>query len=439
MTSKNFKNKNFDARTLALKALLSIISGQGSQAVVDNYLKKYYLNLPEQSLLNELVYGTLRFYFRIDSVLNKILPKLNNLPDLVQMILRMSSYEIIFLYKIPEYATVNFAVQKTKEVYDVKLSQVVNGALRSVLRFDDEIYNKSFYKKSCDFFSMPSWLYGYFVKNYGVENSQQLMKSFLKRPSKVIRLNPLHSKYEELNFLFKDKYNFIPVGYSGFILPDKDVLRTIDELSFDKLQTDGALSWQGAGSQIILKKIFEACPYLKNIKFWDACAGQGGKTLALTEQGVKIEIVSDISLKRLKLLKKNIHRLNLKQPKFVCANFCDDWNFYSNYKWDGSILLDVPCSGFGTLLKKPEIKILRKYEDVQDLILLQSKMLNKSINYLSENQYIVYITCTYNPFENEKLINDFLSKNTNIRKKMECHIGFEDNCEGMYAAVLEKI
>ncbi len=423
------------ARSLALEVLLSLSTRLHLQASLDNHFRKYSLSQQDLSLCTELAYGTMRYYFRLDAILNHLLPKLEKLPKAVAMLLRQSLYELLFLERVPHHATLNFAVEQSKKTFGNKISQVVNAALRECIRLGDKVHERSFYKKTADFYALPTWLYGYFVKAYGEEITHLLCLRSLQRPKTAWRINSTHSDSDFIHDYISKLDGAQSVGQSGYVFLDIQAPKNVLGQNVKDLISDGALSLQAAGSQIALQECYTALPSLFDYPLWDACAGQGGKSMAMAEAGVNIFLASDVHSKRLLLLKDNADRLNVKIPNILCG--AADSLKLKNF--DGNILLDVPCSGFGTLARRPEIRLFRSYDDVQDLICLQSKILHNAYAQLDSGRHIIYMTCTLNPHENELQIEKFLQ----VHDEAQCVFTWQtphdhSYLEGMFVAIIKK-
>jgi 16S rRNA (cytosine967-C5)-methyltransferase len=103
------------------------------------------------------------------------------------------------------------------------------------------------------------------------------------------------------------------------------------------------------------------------------------------------------------------------------------------------VLLDAPCSGLGDLRHKPEIRFHLKPENIDELVLLQSKLLDVNASYVKENGILLYSTCTLNKKENEKQISKFLEKHTEFELIEEkTLLPYEENSDGFYYAKMRK-
>jgi 16S rRNA (cytosine967-C5)-methyltransferase len=145
----------------------------------------------------------------------------------------------------------------------------------------------------------------------------------------------------------------------------------------------------------------------------DMCAAPGGKSThiaQITNNKAQIYAVDKYEA-RLKMIKSNAERLGVSNIKFIQDDAADLQNEeIKNMKFD-KILLDAPCSGFGVLSKKPEIRWKREMKDILALAELQKNMLNSAVKYLKPDGVIVYSTCSTEQEENMDIVNHFLENN----------------------------
>ncbi len=424
-----------DARSLAVQVLMHVSAATPLQASLDTGLKNTTLNHIDHGLCTELSYGTMRYYLRLDAVLDTLLKKRNALPLQMQWVLRVAAYALLYLDRVPHHATVNWAVECVKKRFGLGLSKVCNGALRSLIRLEGAPRDESFYKSKHDYYAVPKWLYTHFVTCYGEDAAHKIFARSLERPKIALRLNPQHAKFEALKTFFKDEVKAEPVGWSGYVFSEGQNPKEALGYSLIKLHDAGAFSWQASGSQLVLKLCFEAVPELKFFPLWDACSGQGGKCLALIEQGLDVPLASDTSMSRLMLLRETARRLKITSPEVICANA----SLPLTYDWDGNILLDVPCSGFGTMARRPEIRVLRTQNDVANLVGTQKKILRSAYAALQKDRYLIYMTCTLNPSENENIVEKFLKENASASCVYSWQTPHDHPyLEGMYVAVIKK-
>ena len=179
----------------------------------------------------------------------------------------------------------------------------------------------------------------------------------------------------------------------------------------------------------------------KGDKILDACAAPGTKTTHLA-QLIKDEgqiLATDRSDTRLKLLKENLERLDIKSVKTLKVDATKLIEIMPQYiDYFDKILIDAPCSGLGTLARNPDARWKITKESINQLITIQEKLLENIVPLLNKNGLLVYSTCTICPSENNLLIEKFLKNNTKLELVFEKQIlpNNDDSGDGFYAAII---
>lgn len=221
-----------------------------------------------------------------------------------------------------------------------------------------------------------------------------------------------------------------PVGQYGLMFA-----RGAMPLHVDGLQKKGLLSRQSGASQGVLLALE---PHAWPSPIWDCCCGRGGKTAALMEAGVDVIAASDVSNPRLRGLQKDFLRLCLQQPHFVFRAPAEVTSQALQFA-PQTILIDAPCSGLGTLSRRPDIKLRRTEEQIEGLVKTQQRILDTSWARLPVGGYLVYITCTRNLNENQHQIERLLALHPDAVLVREYETPLEDpSNEFFYGAVLRK-
>ena len=202
----------------------------------------------------------------------------------------------------------------------------------------------------------------------------------------------------------------------------------------------GAASRQSAASYEVLEA-FEPASW--RLPIWDCCAGRGGKTLALLDQGIAVGLASDPSEHRLNALAEEYARLMLTAPpcpetlplsvEESAALLAEQSRTF------GTILIDAPCSGLGTLSRRPEIRFRRTPDDLDKLTGTQKRILSLAWERLEPGGSIIYLTCTLNPAENEGQVANFLEQHENAELSQEFQTDFSSPLrEFFYGAQIRK-
>ncbi|MFI3206468.1 MAG: 16S rRNA (cytosine(967)-C(5))-methyltransferase RsmB, partial [Clostridia bacterium] len=384
------------ARNCALEALLNVVENEGySNIVIDKAIKKYQLEPRDAGLCSHIFYGVLENRITLDYYIGKFL----NRPDYtlntaVREILRIAFYQFIYLDKIPENAIVNEAVKAVKEIKKQGQSGFVNALLREFLRNKDAISLPEIdspYGLSINY-SIPLELIGLWIRSYGYDNTIQIVKSLSEKPKHFIRLNNTKADDIELGFKYPFLENSYELGNVG----------NITELQEFK---DGLFHVQDLSSQYLCE-ILSPKP---NEKIIDVCSAPGGKTFTIAEKmnGEGTVYAYDLYKGRVKLIRDGAYRLGLKN---VMASMRDATSEKCEISDADRILCDVPCSGFGTIRRKAEIRY-KELKTLDELPEIQYDILVKSSKHLKSGGALVYSTCTLNPAENGEVADKFLREN----------------------------
>ncbi len=375
--------------------------------LIDAEIRNNNLSAQDKALLYELVHGVIRWMTRLDWVLTGFYKGqyAKSISD-IKNALRVAVYQILFLDKIPDYAIVNDAVEYVKHFQGQKAANLTNAVLRNIIRSknkisfpspaDDPVYYIS------NYYSHPVWLVKRWVRRYGKKFAEKLAIANNEKPLLTIRVNNLKSSPEAIKKLLKEKNTDFT---EGKYLPGY----------FNLNVSTGVTDWEEfkKGFFTIQDESTGLPCYLLDIKpgmrALDLCAAPGGKTALLADlMNNTGEIVAiDKYDSRLEVLRKNLSRLGIEN---VTTKAIDALEFEDENKFD-RVLVDVPCSGLGTLRKKPDIKWKRALMDIKKLNPLQIDLLRKAAELVKPGGIVVYSTCTIEPDENFEIVQQFLDEN----------------------------
>lgn len=174
-------------------------------------------------------------------------------------------------------------------------------------------------------------------------------------------------------------------------------------------------------------------------KWWDACAGSGGKSLMLLDQEPKVDLlVSDVRLSILRNLDERFDQAGVKQyRKKIVDISVDPSAVMAGESFDG-ILLDVPCSGSGTWGRTPEMLVQFKEEQIQAYATKQKAIVMNTLPYLKAGGHLTYITCSVFEEENEAMVRHLEDECGMELVKMQTLIGYTLKADSMFAALLRK-
>lgn len=373
------------------------------------YLRNHLHEVSERdrALATRIFYGTIQNYRYCRACWSKFVK--NKVNDKMDVLLTMSTYQLLFLDKVPSYAIVNDAVNIAKKM-NVKYAGLTNAVLHKV----KHIETKDVALK----YSLPDWLYKMWVSQYGQEQALIMAKASVNILPLYVRRNVLKTEVEDFS-----SSEFICVKDPLYIYTQNDYFH-------HPYYQKGYMSAQDEGSFAIAKFVDPK----ENERILDCCAAPGTKTMAMAEMMYnKGHIDSfDLHAHRKDLIESDAKRLGID---IVHAGVQDATKFKSSVLYD-RILCDVPCSGYGVLSRKPDIKLRMLPEDMDTLIPLQYAILNNVCQYVKEGGIIVYSTCTMNKKENEKQIQRFLKEHDMFRLVDEVNIFSDSKQDGFYMAKL---
>ena len=393
-------------RKLALELLNKTEkAGQYSNIAIDNAIKKNCLDTKDSSLLCVLVYGVIERKLTLDYIIDSLssLPP-SKIETGIRNILRMGLYQLIYLDKIPPHAAINESV----ELCVARSRGFANAILRNYQRKSGEIKFPDKEKSPIDYlsvtYSFPNALCKKFIEIFGFDKAEKIFDAFGAEPAMTLRVNTLKLSREEfIKKLTDTGIEATPSSLSPFGVKVSGA--PIAELGLD----DGLCFVQDEASQLSTL----ALDAKEGDKVLDVCSCPGSKSFgAAIEMKNKGEIRSfDLHENKLSLVKSGAERLGIS---ILTTDARDGRAFDESLEcYADKIICDVPCSGFGVMAKKPEIR----YKDPKEssgLPDIQYAILCNSAKYLKTGGILVYSTCTLFPEENELNVEKFLAAHKNF-------------------------
>ena len=373
----------------------------------DSFKRYRYFTPLDRAFLTELTYGVIRWREKLDWVIrhfSKISFERIELETL--NILRLGLYQILFLSRTPSSAAVNESVELSKRARGKGGAGFVNAVLRSSIRQKDEICYPDIAEDPALHISVleshPLWLVQRWLKEMGVEETFKICKFDNQISSLTLRANTLKiSRKDLIRKLEEKELKPLSATFSeeGILLQDPP---PTSELPFMK---EGLYIIQDEASQLVTS-ILDPKP---GERILDACAAPGGKTTHMAqEMENRGEIYAlDLSKGKLDLIEEMCQRLDIKIVKTTKGDAVKPLPIPQGVKFD-RILADVPCSGFGTLRKNPDLKWRRGENDIQRLSEFQFSILSNLSTYVKEGGILIYSTCTVFHEENEDVVEKFL-------------------------------
>ena len=358
------------------------------------------LSPQERGALQDLSYGTLRFYGQLTKVLDQLLNKPLH-DEKIRYLLLIALYQLHYT-KAASHAVVDHAVRAARKVNE-GASGLVNAVLRNFLRKQESLL-ASAANDEMGRYSYPQWWINAVKQQYG-ECAEAMLLAGNQHPPMTLRVNGRRmTAAEYLNLLAQ---NNIP---ASLISPDAVLLHHPVQVGHLPGFADGLVSVQDAGAQLAANLL----DVHDGMRVLDACAAPGGKTTHLLELA-QIDLVAlDNDEQRLQRVRENLQRLKLlAQLQMGDASQPQTW-------WDGTlfqrILADVPCSASGVVRRHPDIKWLRRPQDIDGFARQQLQILDALWQLLEKNGKLLYVTCSVFARENQQVITGFLQHHADARQ-----------------------
>jgi 16S rRNA (cytosine967-C5)-methyltransferase len=408
-----------------------LTDGRNLNQVLEESLRKKSVWTPAQrAALQDLSYGTLRFYGQLRAILTLLLHK-PMLDQRIYYVLLVALYQLQYS-KAAQHAVVDHAV-RSAQMLNVKVSGLVNAILRNFLRSRDALLVQAAQTAEGKY-SYPQWWIAELNAQYG-ERAAAILEAGNRHPPMTLRVNQRRNTTADYRMQLAQQDLS-----SRAVAPD--VLQLDKPVSVDRLPGffDGMVSIQDAGAQYAATLLDAQ----DGMRVLDACAAPGGKTAHILERASVAMVAVDKDENRLQRVAENLQRLQLDAQLVVGdAAEPDAW-------WDGKpfqrILADVPCSASGVVRRHPDIKWLRRRTDIAGFAAQQLDILQALWRLLAQDGKLLYATCSVFGQENEQVVAAFLERQPDARRlpvalpgKMGGQLLPDDQHDGFFYALLQKI
>ena len=393
-----------NARELALQTLTDIlIDGAYSNHALSEQIEKNELTVQDKNFMTELVYGTLQH----EQLLNFYVTHFFNgkVKAWVRILIKMTLYQMLFLDSVPEHAAISEAVKIAKKRGGQFNGKLVNAILRELTRTPlpslDTIKDEA--ERLAVETSHPLWLIKLWSKQFGWEKTIQMARANNERVNVTIRVNGVRGTREELKQKLESEgitCEYGNLSQDALVILKGNVIKTKD---FEQ----GWFYVQDESSMLVAR----ALKPKHHSKVLDTCSAPGGKTTHVAELMRQTGTVyaHDVYEHKIKLIEDNVKRLGLTN---VVATLQDATTLNERYESDSfdAVLVDAPCSGLGILRRHPEVKITKQPSDLDEIMMIQKKILNTVAPLVKVGGTLVYSTCTVNRKENDKMVEQFLAQ-----------------------------
>ena len=384
-------------KQVAINLISQVDKGAYSNIVLNETFKTLNINSKEKAFITEIFYGVIRNKKFLDYIIGKNTKEIKK--EWIRNLLRISIYQITFMDS-DNKGVVWEATELAKKKYGVPISKFINGTLRNYLRNkDSELKNLADEKNYEVLYSIPEWFCDILEKQYGNENLKQAITSLKKIPYLSVRVNKLKYTEKEFEEFLKEKDIQIIKKIDTVYYINSGLIINSEEFKIGKIIAQDASSYLAAKNLGVMP----------NELVLDICAAPGGKTAVLAENMEnRGEIIAiDIHQHKIKLIETNMKKLGID---IVKATVMDARNVNKQGRKFDKILVDVPCSGYGVIRKKPEILYSKNRESVEELAKLQLEILNSAADILKDGGELIYSTCTITDEENTNNIKKFLEE-----------------------------
>lgn len=411
--------------------------GQSLTAALDSGLRD--ISSPQdRAFIQALCYGVIRHYYRLDFILRQLLHKPLKDAD-VRSLALIGLYQLAFM-RVKTHAAVAETVGAMAKKPGAK--GLLNAVLRNYLRNRETLEIKADTDKAAAVLH-PAWLIRRVELDWP-EQAESILAANNRHPPFMLRINVLHgSRDAYLARLVEQQISALPAAVSNTAIVLEKPLAVEQLPGF----AQGDVSVQDCAAQLAAG-LLDVQPGQRVL---DICAAPGGKTAHILETQPQLQelLAVDVDACRLQRVHENLQRLHLKAQLLAAdAAHPEAW-------WDGRafqrILLDAPCSALGVIRRHPDIKLLRRPEDIAQLAALQQNILDAAWDLLAPGGVLLYATCSILKQENENQIAAFLTRHADADEEpiqsawgiarphgRQILPGNADDMDGFYYARLRK-
>ena len=443
---------NINIRALAAKCIYAVVD-QGRSLADELPKQQDRVEGKDKGLLQEICFGVLRFLPELENDVRGLMDKpLTGKQRVFHFLILVGVYQIKYT-RIPDHAAVSETVAATAQLKNKHLKGLINGVLRNYQR---KFQSEQESAKDSDYidakplpdairFNHPSW----FIKKVRAAYPQQWESILLANQEKPPMWLRVNQKYHQVS-QYQKLLDKAQIDYQ-FIEPSTGAIALSQAVDVNKLPgfQDGWVSIQDGAAQHAARLLDAQ----KGDNVLDCCAAPGGKTCHILEYTPDLALITAIDIEETRLIRvnENLQRLKLN-ANVITGDAANPKTWWDNQLFD-RILLDAPCSGTGVIRRHPDIKWLRKENDIANLKVLQQQILKNIWSLLKPGGTLLYATCSILPEENSEQIKDFITKQADAElisiPEGEDNIGWQllakpnkqsmPSMDGFYYAKLKKV
>lgn len=446
-------------RSIAIDALTHVLQRhQHADMALERLFKAHpEMNSVDRAFVFEMVYGSLRWLFKMDWIMQHMIDRpFSSLDPRVANALRIGTYQIYYMDRVPDRAAVAETVEAVKLVGAAQAASLVNAVLRRVALKAEYFQKPNKEKETTAYLAMhhahPAWMIERWSRFIGLERLEHVLAAHNAPPQKTLRMmrkRPVPGGVDLATHLLKS------FGIKSTHRPLKSALRLKDYPEFSTCEAfrSGSFIVQDESAQLAASLVSPE----SGQRVLDACAAPGGKTIAIWDQapdGVTFYLC-DSARKRLAKLEQNLSRI-APDPAAVHVAHADAAAAFPNTSFH-HIVLDAPCSAMGVISRHPEIKWHRVPQDIKNAAAEQKRLLDALAARVLPGGELIYMVCSFEPEETTDQIAQFLQHhceyarvdlNGRIHDYYKKYLttagdllilsGNPDQIDGFYACVLRK-
>ncbi|MBD2782579.1 16S rRNA (cytosine(967)-C(5))-methyltransferase RsmB [Xenorhabdus szentirmaii] len=391
----------YNLRSIAAKAITQVLEqGQSLSTVLPELQQK--VSDKDKALLQELCFGVMRVLPQLEWFISQLMEKpLKGKQRIFHYLIMVGIYQLTYT-RIPAHAALAETVNGAINLKKPQLKGLINGVLRQFQRQQHELVEQS-NNHNINQHLHPKWLLER-IQNAYPQVWKDIVDANNQKPPMWLRVNQLHHTTDQYLTLLEE----------ADIRAEMDInhphaIRLVTPCPVNTLPgfEKGWVTIQDRSAQ----RCAELLAPSNGESILDLCAAPGGKTTHILEVAPKSKVLAiDIDEQRIKRVNENLQRLNLYAVvKKGDGRLPQEWAAGEQFD---RILLDAPCSATGVIRRHPDIKWLRRNEDINQLVTLQTEILDAIWPYLKKNGTLVYATCSILPQENSEQISSFLKRHT---------------------------
>jgi 16S rRNA (cytosine967-C5)-methyltransferase len=435
-------------RSIALSTLVDYESRDAYLGVLlSSRLEGSGLERRDRALVTELVRGTVRMKLALDWTLRPFSSRpFESLDPEVQWGLRLGAYQIMYM-SVPDYAAVDMAASSVADVAGRHAVGYVNAVMRAFARGHTTVRFPDREKDPAEYISVvhshPRWVVEMWIEELGLEKTESLCAADNVPPPVTLRTNLLATTRHEL------AASLMTRGFAveeGELTPECLMVKGGEPLPGTEEFHAGLFSVQDQGSQMVARL---ATPE-PSMRVIDLCAAPGGKANHFAElmkdQGSVLAV--DINAARLAMAAETAARLGLSTVQTLVADATEVHSSVAGVF--ERVLVDAPCTGTGTLARKPDARWRRQPSDVNELASLQADLLAEAAGLVTARGVLIYSTCTISRRENEDQVAAFLAGQVGRFEPADDLLGERgsggclqlfpdsDRCDGIFIALMRR-